>query len=129
MLVRVILPRPPARARGVFLKHARRRAVDLALVSAAALGWPDADEPSGFGFRLAIGAAAPTPIRVPEAEEILRERPLEEARKAVRTAVMDAVSPISDVRATAEYRRDAAGTLAVRAVTGVLAKLAGGGGS
>lgn len=130
VLVAIHLPRPPDGARSVYLKHARRQAVDLALVSAAAIGWHDGTAPSGHSFRIALGAVAPTPIRVAAAEEVLRESHLDGmAREEVRRAVLDAVRPIDDVRATAAYRREMAATLALRAVDQVMDRLAGGGAS
>ena len=97
-------------------------------MSAAAVGWRDGDAASGHRVRIALGAVAPTPVRVPAAEAVLAEGEFdEESRDAVRRAVDAAVDPITDVRATAEYRREAAATLAVRAVDAVLAKLSTGG--
>jgi len=58
--------------------------------------------------RVALGAVAPTVIRVPEAEAALIE-PID-ALKAV-AAAKAAARPISDVRASAEYRRAMAGNL------------------
>ncbi len=127
IITRILLPPPPPGARGTYLKFARRRALDLALVSVAALGWPDAEAASGVRFRLAAGAVAPTPLRLPAAEEILAAGRLdEETRTAVRRAVEAAVRPIDDVRAAATYRREMAGTLALRAVDRVLRTLEGG---
>ena len=55
---------------------------------------------------ISLGAVAPTPIRVPEAEALLEGRPLpgpETVQECARLASR-AARPISDIRASAEYR-------------------------
>ncbi len=66
---------------------------------------------------LAWGSVAPTVFRCPAAEEALAGKTLclESLREAA-GIVRKAVSPISDVRADAEYRREVAGNLMFRLV-------------
>ena len=68
--------------------------------------------------RLVLGAVAPTPLRVPEAEAKLEGSTLdvELLREAARTASL-AAAPISDVRGSAEHRRELVSVLAMRALT------------
>jgi carbon-monoxide dehydrogenase medium subunit len=68
--------------------------------------------------RISVGAAAPAPFRAKEAERLLEGRRLSDEllQETVRRAV-EASSPITDVRATAEYRRMLVGGLVSRAVT------------
>jgi len=79
----------------------------------------------GHGTRLArvaLGALAPTVVRVPEAEEALvGVRPItaEIAAQAVEAARAAAL-PISDVRGSAEYRRAMAGNLLLRGLARLL---------
>lgn len=73
---------PVCAGRGVYLKFAPRNAMDLAVVGVACFA-------AGGEPRVALGAVAPTPIRVPPSPE--------EAAKLAR--------PIDDLRASAEYRR------------------------
>jgi xanthine dehydrogenase FAD-binding subunit len=66
-------------------------------------------------IRLAWGSVGPVIVTCPEAEALLRGRPpasgeLQDAARAVRRRV----APISDVRATASYRRRVAGNLLLR---------------
>ncbi len=65
--------------------------------------------------RFAWGSMGPTVVRCPEAETILQGRPLTlpHLREAA-DAVRHALSPISDLRASAEYRRQVAGNLLLR---------------
>ncbi|NUN47731.1 MAG: xanthine dehydrogenase family protein subunit M [Candidatus Brocadiae bacterium] len=87
---------PPAPAKGCFIKFCTRRAMDLAFVSVACAA-------VGNDIRLALGAVAPTPIRVPPS--------VEEAVKRC--------APIDDVRASAEYRREMVRVLVRRALARV----------
>lgn len=85
---------------GIFTKVARRREVDLSTICATVAR-------SGNEWKLAFGAVAPTPVRLPKTEELLRgkeitEALIDEAAKLARTEV----SPIDDVRASKEYRLD-----------------------
>lgn len=63
-------------------------------------------------FRVALGSVAATCVRLTELEEWVAGKSLNEATlsEAERRAA-DAVSPIDDVRSTAEYRKWVAGRL------------------
>jgi carbon-monoxide dehydrogenase medium subunit len=87
-------------AAGVFTKVARRKEVDLSTICGTAVK-------AGDEYRLAFGAVAPTPVRLPKTEALLRGSALtdaliEEAAKLARTEV----KPIDDVRASKAYRLD-----------------------
>ena len=87
-------------ATGEFTKVSRRREVDLSTICGTALK-------IGDSYRLAIGAAAPTPVRLFKTEAFIRGKELtdqciEEAAQSARLEV----SPISDIRASREYRLD-----------------------
>jgi len=90
-----------------------RRAMDIAIAGAALSIRRDG---GGIGeARVALGAVAPTPLRAREAEAVLVAEgltPAAIARAAERA--MAAARPISDVRATAEYRWEMVGTLVRR---------------
>lgn len=96
--------------RGIFTKVARRREVDLSTIcgTVARVG----DE-----YRLAFGAVAPTPVRLPKTEALLSGKQLtpaliEQAAELARTEV----SPIDDVRASKEYRLEVVGVIARRSL-------------
>jgi len=94
-----------------------RRAMDIAIAGVAtALHREGARVVEA---RLVLGAVAPTPIRVPEAETALVTEGLTPVviERTVELA-MGAARPIGDVRATAEYRRDMVGALVRRAFAG-----------
>jgi carbon-monoxide dehydrogenase medium subunit len=87
-----------------------RRAMDIA-IAGAALSVSRADGQA----RVALCAVAPTPLRVPEAEAVLVEQGLADAAIAqAAERAMAAARPITDVRGTAEYRREMVGTLVRR---------------
>jgi carbon-monoxide dehydrogenase medium subunit len=67
--------------------------------------------------RIALGAVAPTPVLVPAAAERLVGSPLDEAAigEAARAARAGA-APLSDVRGSAEHRRELVEALCVRAL-------------
>ncbi|MFZ5918498.1 MAG: FAD binding domain-containing protein [Chloroflexota bacterium] len=118
------IPPPAAGWAGRYLKLGRNRAGDLAIVGVAALGFPDASAASGYRFRVALASVAPTPLRATTAEAILAQGPLTEATiSAAAEAAMDAATPISDARASAEYRKLMVRNLTRRAVKDVLARM------
>ena len=94
---------PPARpgARSAFLKKQRIKGHDLAIVNMA--GYYD---PSSGELRVAIGSCAVTPVLLPSLPEPVREDdPLDEVAGALDKIAQEAVSPIDDLRGSAEYRR------------------------
>ena len=68
-------------------------------------------------LRIAVGSVAPTPKRLHEVEARLTGRALDSSLIAeARELVVHAISPISDVRASADYRKNVIGDLLVRAL-------------
>jgi len=116
LLTAIRVPLPPAGARQWFRKVGTRRAQAISKVSAAGLvvlGPPGRVDEA----RLALGAVAPTVIRLPETEGVLRgRRPGPELVEAVRASVAAEARPIDDVRSTAEYRRQVCGNIVARFV-------------
>ncbi len=90
-----------------------RRAMDIAIAGAAVSVRREAGRVRAA--RVALCAVAPTPLRVPEAEAVLVEQGLADGAIAqAAEEAMAAARPITDVRATAEYRREMVGTLVRR---------------
>jgi len=89
--------------------------MDLAMVGVAVV--VVADDGICSDIRIALGAVAPTPIRARQAENIVRGQKLSEElieRTAWRAA--EECRPISDHRASAEYRREMVKVLTKRAI-------------
>ena len=124
ILTRIEFPSPPKRSVGRYLKLGRNAAGDLAIVGVAVLGFPDDEAPSGYRFRLALSSVAPTPLLVPEVENILSGETMNDERiqAAARTA-QQAAKPIDDVHATADYRSAMVEVYARRALKAVWAAL------
>lgn len=102
-------------AKSAFYKVGKRNSVAISIVSAAA-----ALSPAG-GIKLALGCVAPTPLRLTKTEAFLRERGVSsEAIAEAGRLASEEVSPITDHRASAEYRRALAETLVKRLLTELL---------
>jgi carbon-monoxide dehydrogenase medium subunit len=117
LLVEVAFPEPPhgSRCAWSFQKFGRTE-VDISLVNVAAGLQLDARGRVKWA-RLALGAVAPTPIRIAAAEQLLTGRILDQALLTeVCELVMREVSPISDIRASADYRRELSRVLTGRAI-------------
>lgn len=106
----ITVPWPPDGARAYFRKVGRRRALLIAVASLGALLWLDGE--TIREARLALGSVAPTVLRPREVERALVGHPLAvETLAGLREALSSAVQPISDLRASAGYRRQVAGNL------------------
>ena len=70
-----------------------------------------------------LGAVAPTPMRAKKAEEVLRGKKIDAVliRKAAQAASAES-RPISDVRASAEYRKEMVKVFTERAIREAIAK-------
>ncbi len=125
-LMRIEMPPMPKGAVGHYYKLGRNAAGDLSIVGVAALGYPDKRSKSGYRFRLALASVAPTPLRVPAAEEILSASPFTaQVIEAAAAATMETAKPIDDVRSSAAYRKAMVKVLTRRAVEAVLSELEG----
>lgn len=105
LLREIEIPLPPQRSGSVYLKHAVRGAMDIAMVGVAVLVTADAAGKKASDARIGLGAVAPTPIRAKSAEKLLRGKVMTAhvIDEAARLAAADA-KPITDHRASAEYR-------------------------
>jgi carbon-monoxide dehydrogenase medium subunit len=115
---------PGARTATAFLKAGRRRAMEISVVCVAARVTLDPATERCAEARIALGAVAPTTWRAREAEALLEGRAL--APEALRDAGRAAAAgcrPISDVRASARYRRLLVETLVPRALTRCLERI------
>ena len=84
---------------GVYVKLMRYAGEDLAQAAVGIVVYPDNE------YKVAFGAVAPAPFRSTRIEDALRGRPLDETVVAEVVALVDdEISPITDMRASAEYR-------------------------
>ena len=111
LVTEIVVPAPAPRTGKVYIKHGRRKAMELATVGVAVT------LTEGSDVRIVLGAVAPTPIRAKKAEALLRGRTIDGAliERAAQAAVEES-RPISNVRASAEYRREMVRVLTRRAL-------------
>ncbi|MBP1750070.1 MAG: carbon monoxide dehydrogenase medium chain, partial [Deltaproteobacteria bacterium] len=103
IVTEIDIPDLGARESAAYIKHAVRKAMDLAIVGVAA--WLKMDGSTCVDCRIALGAVATTPIRTTRAEKVLIGQKLtDELMEQAGVAASEDCSPISDVRASAEYR-------------------------
>ncbi|TXL78157.1 xanthine dehydrogenase family protein subunit M [Vineibacter terrae] len=99
------IARLPQRSATAFLKAGRRKAMEISVVCVAARLTLD-DEGRCAAASLALGAVGATAMRAGEAEKALVGRvPDDAALRDAAQAAAAACNPISDVRASARYRR------------------------
>lgn len=115
LVTEIVVP-PPRRHTGkVYIKHGRRKAMELATVGVAVTATRDGD------VRIALGAVAPTVMRARKAEAILSGKKIDGALiDAAACAAAEEARPISNVRASADYRRDMVAVLTRRALARAL---------
>jgi carbon-monoxide dehydrogenase medium subunit/6-hydroxypseudooxynicotine dehydrogenase subunit alpha len=123
LLVEIEVPPVPERTGHAFVEFARRHG-DFALGGCAALVGVDR---SGVCERAAIGllAAAPTPVRAPEAEAMLVGARIDESlAAAVAKRAAAGVDPTGDIHGSAEYRKELIEVMVRRALIAAAARAA-----
>ena len=109
ILTEIQIPYQPEDTGSAFIKIARV-AMDLAKVNVAVALRTEGSIVKWV--RIALGAVAPTPIRAYKTEEFLVGKELnEETLKEAAEIVKTEVKPITDIRSTAEYRREVSGVI------------------
>ena len=125
LLEEIRVPPPPPRCGAAYLRLSARSHVDMAAVTVAGLLALD-ESGQVDRARLALGAVGPTPLRCPDAEQILEDQVPDPAllEKAAE-ACSKAARPIDDVRASAAYRREMVRVLSRRVLEQCLENTAG----
>lgn len=117
LLLGIEVPVPPARSAGAYLRHTPRVDMDIAVVGAAAFLVLEDKGHVCREARIALGAVAPTSIRVPAAEAVLKGKTVTEQTIAEAAAkAAESAKPISDVRGSADYRQELVKILTTRAI-------------
>jgi CO/xanthine dehydrogenase FAD-binding subunit len=125
IIYQISFKKPDPETRSSFIKFGNRQAMAISVVSTAVLLKVDLSE-KVEDIRIALGAVAPTPIRCRRAENVLRGKKMT-AALIEETAALAAEesSPISDVRASANFRRHAAQVLVQRGLHNCLSSESG----
>jgi carbon-monoxide dehydrogenase medium subunit len=115
IVTEIRLPLPPAGVRGAFRKFAQRKAMELPVVAVGTLcrtangTWAE--------VRLALGAVAQKPFRAQKAEKFLTKKTSDqEALRQAAEIAAGECAPITDLRASKEYRLELVKELVFRAL-------------
>jgi carbon-monoxide dehydrogenase medium subunit len=115
LITEVIIPPLPAGSGAAFLKFLPQTHDDYATVAVAARVTLDGDRIAAA--RVALGAAAATPLRATVVENALRgQTPTPPVLREAAALVADVIDPTSDFRGSAAYKRDMAVVFVQRAL-------------
>lgn len=119
IITEIALPRTHGVHKGMFIKIGQRKslAISKTMVAVATTEF-SAGTVKRIG--IALGAVAPTIIRLPEAEALFAGKKVtRELALQARAIAEAAVRPIDDIRSTAEYRRKVSGVIVERGLLGL----------
>lgn len=123
ILKEIFIPKSSGRRGATYLKLGRREAMEIAIVGIGVAIHLNGSDNLVSECRVAMGSVAPTPVRARTAEEILSNREVtNELIDEVAEVAAEAARPISDIRASAEYRLDMIRVLCRRATSAALAR-------
>ena len=111
-----------------YIKHSIRNAMDLAVVGVAVALSLNSPKDRCEEGKIALGAVGPVPMRATKAEGCLKGQKLDEeliSRAAILAS--EEAQPVTDIRASAEYRREMVRVITQRALRHAWRKLAEGG--
>jgi carbon-monoxide dehydrogenase medium subunit len=121
LLVEVRLSAPPPHTGSAYLRHTPRMEMDIAVAGSAAV--VRLEEGRIADARICLASVAPTPVRAPSAEAVLRgAAPADEVIRRAAAAAAGDCRPISDVRGSEDYRRHLVAVLTERALRSALAR-------
>ncbi len=123
ILIDIFVPQPTGRRGATYLKLGRRKAMEIAIVGVGVAVHLNGSDRIVSECRIAMGSVAPTPLRARRGEAIfsnqeIRDELIEEAAEMA----AEEANPISDVRATRDYRLDMIRVLCRRAAREALAR-------
>lgn len=118
LVSQIIIPVPSGNFGSCYIKLARRKAMELALIGAAAMVKICEKKKVLEEVQIALNTSAPTPIRVFDAEAEIVGQALSEALiKKAGQAAQGECSPRTSWRCTAEYRRELIKNMVIDALT------------
>lgn len=107
LLIAIEVPTPPAHSAGCYMRHTTREEMDIAVAGVGCFIVLSPRSKVPKEVRIALAAVAPTPIRVHKAEALLVGKPVtEKVIEQVAEKAAEEARPISDIRASTEYRRE-----------------------
>lgn len=124
ILMEIHFEKPHTRSGGAYLKFSRRKGMDIPLLGIAVQLQTD----ESFSFfeevTIALGVAAPTPIRAKQAEEVLKGEKVTEKILAYAAALASqGAKPRDSFRCSAEYRRAMIKNLLPKVIKSALSRI------
>jgi len=115
IMTRITFPKPKDPSAGSHIKFGLRNAMAISVASIAVM--LEREGKRCRKARVALGAVAPKPIRACLVEKRLEGKELDrEVIEASAAAIQEEISPISDIRASAQYRRLVTSVLLKRSI-------------
>jgi len=122
LVTAIQVPAPRPRSGSAYARHTTRESMDIAVAGVAAAVELNEDGSACRKVRIAMAAVAPTPVRALGAERaMLRGEVSDELLDQAATTAAQECQPISDVRASAEFRRELVRVLTRRMVAAAIA--------
>jgi len=117
ILAEIIVPFPLPHTKGIYIKYGRRKAMEIAMVSVAVIATLSVEGEVWEDVNIILGAVAPTPLRARKAEEVLQSKRISEPLiEKVGQLAYEEACPISDMRASADYRKEMVKVLVKKAI-------------
>jgi carbon-monoxide dehydrogenase medium subunit len=118
----VSLPYPKVKYAGCWVKLGRYTGEDLSQVNLLILAMADGT------FRISFGAVAPVPVRAKKVEKLLNGQTITPSLiEKAKQLIEEEIKPITDVRATKEYRMHMAKVMFERGLNAAISRLNGNG--
>ena len=117
LVIGIRVPTPPPRTGSAYVRHTPRRAMDIAVVGVGAAVTLAPRTGVCADVKIVLGAVAPMPMRAKAAEKALRgQKPTAELIEEAAELAAEEARPITDVRASADFRREIVRALSNRMV-------------
>jgi carbon-monoxide dehydrogenase medium subunit len=127
VLVELAVPTPPSNSASAYLRFIPRNEMDIAVAGVGSFIELDPASRVVRRARIALASVAPTPVRARAAEAVLEGRVLsDELIGLAGEAAVQAASPITDVRGSAEYRKELIRVLTRRTLQACVERIGGG---
>jgi len=117
IVTEILLNKPPEYSGAAYMKLGVRQALEISIVNVAVYMELNAKDGAICKPRVILGSVAPTPIRAFSSEQILSgEKPSKALFESAAEAASSDCKPITDFRASEEYRKDMVKVLTKRAL-------------
>ncbi len=114
-LQELVLPAPPENSASAYLRFIPRNEMDIAVAGVSSFLHVDPASKTVKKARIALASVAPTPVRARGAEAVLEGKVISnELISEAGSAAVESATPITDVRGSAEYRKELVNVLTRR---------------